>query len=408
MKTISDQSRKRAANRYAILRTLHFEGRQQRAVLSRALGIRKSSVTSITAELVSQGLIVEDDPHSLRTPLSLNAKRPCVVVGRLGLNEIETARVMLNGDVEGRKRYPFQPDASAEAILDLIGEALAQPVRAAGKRVLGVGFADLGIVDPITGVTRLTSSLPRWRDVPVRTELERRLEIGVRVDNDVRSQLWSAAWFDRHLSDSRTMLYVGVLEGVAGALIMNGRMVLGTNFCAGEIGHIRVGNEGRPCGCGKTDCLETYCSLGAITKAVQAIRPGFKADEDGTTIALLARNDPAVMTLLSAIVGRIASVVAPILAALDPDALVFGSPSATFAELLGTMLHRHLQGDLAGLEAAGVRLILAGADHRSTLAGIGGLVIDHCFQHGTPVLTPAGETAAVTTSADEEDGDDAT
>lgn len=400
MKTLSDQSQKRAANRYAILRTLHFEGRQQRAALSRMLRIRKSSVTSITAELVAQGLIVEDDPHSLRTTLSLNAKRACVVVGRLGVDEIETARVMLNGDVESAKRWHFQTGAAADEILDLLGNSMAQLVRAPGKRVLGAGFADLGIVDPVTGVTRLTTSLPRWHDVPVRSEMERRLEVGVHVDNDVRSQLWSAAWFERHLNECRTMLYVGVLEGVAGALIMNGRMVLGRNFCAGEIGHIRVGNEGRPCGCGKTDCLETYCSLGAITKVVQSIRPRFEPDADGTALAVLARNDPVVMDLLSAVVARIASVVAPILAALDPDALVFGSPSSAFAELVGSMLHQHLQRDLAGLEAAGVRLIITGADHHSTLRGIGGLVIDHCFQRGTPVLTPAGETAAAKRAGD--------
>lgn len=64
MNPISDASRKRAVNRCAILRALHFQGPLQRSELSRELLIRKSSVTSITTELIRRGFIVEEKPHN--------------------------------------------------------------------------------------------------------------------------------------------------------------------------------------------------------------------------------------------------------------------------------------------------------------------------------------------------------
>ena len=350
MPKLSDQGRKRAANRYAILRSVHLHGARQRVVLSRELLIRKSSVTSITAEAVAQGVIVEDDPRSLRTTLSLNTKQNCVAVARVGIHEIESARVTLDGDVEAMRTIAFEPGASAKDILTLIELALRTHLRPGGKRVLGVGVADLGVVDPTRGVTRFAANLPQWRDVPVREELQNRLGIGVHVDSDVRSQLFGAAWFGRHLSNSATLFYVGLLEGVAGALIMNGRAVLGRNFTAGEFGHIRAGDEGRPCGCGKKDCLETYASLPALHAAARAIRPGFaESDDTGEQLAELAESDEKIAVLLRDVAGRIARVVAPILATLDPDALVFGAPGERFTHWMGQAVHERLVRDLAGL-----------------------------------------------------------
>lgn len=387
MTELSEQSRKRAENRHAILRSLQLVGPQQRAALSRTLGIRKTSVTNITAEAIRHGLVAEDDPKSLRTTLSLCTKKACVAVARLGTSEVESARVLFDGTVEGAKAFAFPPGADTGLILDAAERALRHQLKAGGRKVLGVGFADIGVVDPEAGITRFASNLDQWRDVPVRAELEKRLGIGVYVDSDVRSQLWASAWFDRHLRDASTMLYIGLMEGVAGALMLDGRMVWGRSFTAGEFGHVRAGSEGRACGCGKLDCLETYCSLPAITREIRKLRPRFdRTDESGAAIARLSDEDEGIRKLLRGLAIKIAGVVAPILVALDPDALVFGSPASSFAGLMGKLVHAELQRELAGLGAGQTRLILTGADHRSTLRGIGGLVIERCFRFGTPAL----------------------
>lgn len=389
-----DQLRKRAANRYAILRALHFQGPAQRAELSRRLGIRKSSVTSITAELIKQGWVNEDAPESFRTPLSLNDRGPYAVVARLGIGQIETARVRLGGQVESVHQASFSPDAPAERILQLIERNLATQIGQNRKNLLGVGFADMGIVDPRAGVTLLAVNLPHWQHIPVRERLEKSLRIGVQVDNDVRSQLWSSAWFDRHLSECKNILYLGLLnEGLGGALIMSGKMVLGRTFGAGEFGHVRGGREGRICTCGRRDCLETYCSILAIEHEITRTLPGRKI-HGAIAIARAAMNDPGVLKILDSVAMRLAEVVSHSLASLDPDALVLGTPSPTLSSIFAELLRTHLQNEMGNLAMRDVRLILAAADHEATLRGIGGMVIEQCFHTGETALSVGNTEAA--------------
>jgi predicted NBD/HSP70 family sugar kinase len=383
----SDQSRKRAANRYAILRALHFDGPLQRADLARQLGIRKSSVTSITAELIEQSLVVEEEPNSLRTPLSLRATDACAVVAHVDVGQITTARVRLDGTVESVRKIDFPPGAPAERILKSIEQGIAQELTRAGKRVIGLGVAGTGIVDPHSGVPLFAAHLHQWRDVPVRDRLERRFKLGTVVDNEIRCQLWSSAWFDRHLRDSSNLLYIGIRDGLGGALMMDGRLVVGRTFCAGEFGHVRAGNEGRLCSCGKTDCLETYIGIGSIEREIARVRPGL--DLSGAEqIAARAAEDRVVLNVLDRLASRAADVLCPILAALDPDALVLGTPSPDLSATLGKVLHKHLLTGLAGLGAGEVQILLSSTDHTVTLRGIGGMVIDQCFRSGHSTLRP--------------------
>ncbi|HEY1685618.1 MAG TPA: ROK family transcriptional regulator [Tepidisphaeraceae bacterium] len=385
-----DQLRKRAANRYAILRALHFEGALQRAELSRRLGIRKTSVTNITAELIEMGWVNEDAPDSFRSPLSLNEKGPYALVARLGIGQIETARVRLDGQVESIQRVSFAPNALSEHILQLIEKSLSAQIGRGRKHILGIGFADMGIVDPRAGVTRVAVNLQHWQNIPVRQRLEKTLGLGVRVDNDVRSQLWASAWFDRQLRECKNMLYVGLLdEGLGGALIMNGQIVVGRTFGAGEFGHVRAGREGRVCSCGKLDCLETYCSISAIEQEIAQNVPGRKI-QGAEAIAKTALDDAKILKILDSVVARLAEVVSHSLATLDPDALVLGTPSPMLSSIFAELLHKHLQLEMGSLATRDVRLILTGADNRATLAGIGGMVIDQCFRDGEKEMRCGG------------------
>jgi predicted NBD/HSP70 family sugar kinase len=392
----ADQLHKRLANRSAILKELHFTGPLRRVQLSRKLNIRKSSITSMAAELVGRGVMTEENPDSLRSRLSLNDRGRSVIVARLSVGTIDVARVLLDGTVHDAATERFDPQAPVDQILDRLAAALARELARSRDGVLGVGLADLGVVDPDSGVALYSAGMRQWRDVPVRQFLEDRLNVAVHVENDVRCQLWGVAWFDRHLRESRNMLYVGTMDaGVAGALLLRGRMVTGRSFCAGEFGHVRAGNEGRVCSCGKTDCLETYCSVPAMIGEVVRVRPDLASLCDAREMAAWAKKDRVVMNVLDRLVGKLAGVLVPILAALDPESLVLGSPDADLSHVLGDLLQRRLQTELMGFGSQHVRIVMASADTRATLRGIGGVVIERCFRSGSfelaPRAVPAGQ-----------------
>ena len=64
------------------------------------------------------------------------------------------------------------------------------------------------------------------------------------------------------------MLTLGT--GVGSGIVINGQMVYGSDGFAGELGHvIMVRENGRPCGCGRTGCLEAYCSATGVARTAR-------------------------------------------------------------------------------------------------------------------------------------------
>ncbi len=58
--------------------------------------------------------------------------------------------------------------------------------------------------------------------------------------------------------------------GVGSGIVINGKVVYGHDGNAGELGHVNVvRHNGRPCGCGKTGCLETYCSAIGVARTAR-------------------------------------------------------------------------------------------------------------------------------------------
>lgn len=65
----------------------------------------------------------------------------------------------------------------------------------------------------------------------------------------------------------KNFIMITLGTGVGSGIIINGELVYGHDGFAGELGHVTaVRHNGRPCGCGKTGCLETYCSATGVAR----------------------------------------------------------------------------------------------------------------------------------------------
>ena len=62
--------------------------------------------------------------------------------------------------------------------------------------------------------------------------------------------------------------------GIGGGYIQDGKLLHGTNFCAGELGHTKVSMDGPECLCGGRGCLESYSSGGALQREAVALNKG--------------------------------------------------------------------------------------------------------------------------------------
>ena len=131
-----------------------------------------------------------------------------------------------------------------------------------------VGLGIPGLPVPDDG-TLFCANIPAVRGRTLAADLSQQLGREVRVDNDANCFALSEAWDDEFRAYPVVFgLILGT--GVGGGLIVDGKPVAGRNYVAGEFGHLRLPLDAldvlghdiplRPCGCGKTGCIEGYLS----------------------------------------------------------------------------------------------------------------------------------------------------
>ena len=130
-----------------------------------------------------------------------------------------------------------------------------------------------------------------------------------------------------HLDAAPDFVYATAEIGVGGGVVLGGRLYRGANGLAGELGHVVVDRDGRPCGCGGRGCLEQYAGKAALLADAGAV------DLNGLAAALVAGEGRAMEAAASA--GRALGVgLASVLNVLDVPVVVLGG---IYAPLLGAI-----------------------------------------------------------------------
>lgn len=123
-----------------------------------------------------------------------------------------------------------------------------------------------GALNPHTGVVSLAPNLG-LRNFNIKEKLRKRIALNVLIENDVNLGALGAYKFGE-AKKSKNMLAVFIGTGIGGGIIIDGKIYRGSNYSAGEIGHVIVDKNGPVCGCGKNGCFETLASRAAIVKNI--------------------------------------------------------------------------------------------------------------------------------------------
>ncbi len=150
-----------------------------------------------------------------------------------------------------------------ELIKSVIVQAAIKP-----NQVIAVALGVPGSVNPVTGNIGLAPNLG-LKDFNIRKALQRKIKYPVLIENDVNLAALGIKYFGVG-KDGKNILVVSVGTGIGGGVIINNRIYRGSNFVAGEIGHIPVLKNGPVCGCGRKGCFEAVASRTAIVKKIIA------------------------------------------------------------------------------------------------------------------------------------------
>ncbi|MFD0714372.1 ROK family protein [Paenibacillus sp. GCM10027626] len=166
-----------------------------------------------------------------------------------------------------KKKFPTPPapEAALNRLGDLLDELLAaQPVDA---EIAGIGISCGGPLDSRSGLVLSPPNLPEWREIDVVTPFRERFGTATALQNDANAcALAEWQWGAGKGMDNLIFLTFGT--GMGAGLILDGRLYAGTNDMAGEVGHMRMAENG-PGGYGKTGSFEGFCSGGGIAHLAQ-------------------------------------------------------------------------------------------------------------------------------------------
>lgn len=219
---------------------------------------------------------------------------------------------------------------------------------------VAVGLAVPGLV---TATHAVFSAALGWRDVPM--EAFAQVSLPVALGHDVRSageaelaygsgrgtnadvRMGSTTSTDTPSGSSiGDVLYLPIGTGIAGAVVLSGRLYGGAAGWAGQIGHIPVWPDGVLCACGQRGCLAAYASASAI-----AARCG--EDSAADVVARVATGDAQATEVWNEAVEALSLALATYTLLLDPALVVIGGGLSLAGDTLITPLRTRLSALLA-------------------------------------------------------------
>ena len=135
------------------------------------------------------------------------------------------------------------------------------------KDLAGVGVASPGIVNPHTGIIKRASNL-KFFYFPITEILADKLgakHVPVYAENDANAAAWGEACAGA-AKGTATSATVTLGTGVGSGIIINNKILSGSNYAEGELGHMVIEFGGAPCTCGRRGCWESYSSATALVR----------------------------------------------------------------------------------------------------------------------------------------------
>jgi glucokinase len=255
-----------------------------------------------------------------------------VIIGvDLGGTNLRTALLSVDGEVLDRRKEPTRADDGWKKVIARLVDNICQQRELAAQRglqVTAVGVGAPGVIRMDKGIVVKSPNFPDWNNLPLRDELEKVLRIPVIIENDANAAALGEQWRGAGRGiDSMILLTLGT--GVGGGIILNNKIWQGADGMAGEIGHMTLIPDGRPCGCGNTGCLEMYASARGIVQSYRealGITEGAKASE--VTSAMIyeaARNGDAVARRVMKEMGGLLGIgIANLINIFNPQMIVLG------------------------------------------------------------------------------------
>ena len=225
------------------------------------------------------------------------------------------------------------------------------------KKLVKIGISCGGPLNSKQGLIKSPPNLPGWDNIPIVKILEKEFGIAVAIQNDANACAL-AEWMMGAGVGTENMIFLTFGTGMGAGLILNGRIYSGTNDLGGEVGHLRLAEDG-PIGFGKAGSFEGFCSGGGIARLAKNIVTHrlrnnnvvefCSASEDIEAITAKSvftaalKGDKVALEIVKISAEYLGKALAILIDTLNPECIVIGSIYARNEDLLKPLVYKVLE-----------------------------------------------------------------
>ncbi|ADG89584.1 sugar kinase [Thermobispora bispora] len=385
----------------ALLRLLRDGGRS-RAEIADLVELSRSKLNAELDRLIEMGLVEQAGLAASRggrrsgmVRLSPHLRFAAIDIGATSIDVAVT-----NGELEilGHIGEPADVRDGPVAVLDravtLLGKLQEQGVF---TTLHGAGIGVPGPVSFRDGVPVAPPIMPGWDRYPVREVISQELGCPAVVDNDVNLM----AMGELHSGLAKQVedfLLVKIGTGIGCGIVVGGKIYRGVSGSAGDIGHIRVDDQGPTCKCGNTGCLEAYFGGAALAAEAVKIAPRspYLSERLAATGELTAKDvaaaatlgDPAAIKLIRDGGRKVGQVLASLVSFFNPGLVIIAGGVARIGHVLLAEIRSVVYRRSLPLATGNLPIVLSELGDRAGVIGGARLITDHVFSASPSTTGP--------------------
>ena len=275
----------------------------------------------------------------------------------LGGTAIKLGRFLADGTCLQSLTIPTPQPATPDAVVEAMAKAIAD---CGGSEAKAIGVGTPGPADAAGRIARVAINLAGWQDVPLADCLEAKTGIPTILANDANCAGLGEAWLGAGRR-FQNMILLTLGTGVGGAIILDGKLFVGNQGAAGELGLITLNPDGPECNSGNRGSLEQHISVQAIRRET-----GLEPEELGNRAKA---GDSQALAFWQSYGRNLGIGLTSLIYVLTPEAIIIGGGVCASAEFFFPAAMAEIEQRVLPSSRAGLQLLVAELGNSAGMVG---------------------------------------
>jgi glucokinase-like ROK family protein len=368
-------------NKSLVLQMIMEREPLSRADIAQVTGLNKATVSSLVNELLEEELIYESGPGE-----SSGGRRPVILhfnkiagfsIGiDLGVNYILGVLTDLKGEILIEKSQHIK-DSSYPVVMDLVYRmirTLISEMPQSRYGIVGIGIGVPGIVDT-EGAVLLAPNLG-WKNISLKEGIEEEFNLPVIIENEANAGAYGEKQFGAG-QNFENIIYISAGIGIGVGIILNGELYKGKNGYSGEMGHMIIEVNGKPCSCGSRGCWEVYASEHALLNVANQKDVSLEC-----LIQLAEENDQNALNLFEQIGSYLGYGINNIINTFNPAQVIIGNRLAKAKKWLEQPIRKTIENHTLSFHQNEMQLHFSTLTIYSAALGVSAFAVENFIKDG--------------------------